>query len=231
MYKILIVEDDPTLCGMLKEHLERYDYQVYSVEDFRNIESRFEEADPHLVLLDINLPYYDGFYLCRVLRRKSQLPIIIISARSSEAEQVAGVEYGADDYIVKPFSLDVLLAKVKAALRRSYGEYTYRAANCLRIGKLSLDESSFRLGLGTSYVELSKNEFKLIKALMENRDKIVSREELLEVLWDENTFADENTLNVNMTRVRNRFRDIGAEEVVHTKRGVGYILNSSLLGG
>ena len=227
MYKLMIIEDDMKLSSIVKEYFEKYDYRVYELKEFKDIEKQFEEVNPDLILLDINLPYYDGFYLCRVIRKKSNVPIIIVSARNGDMEQVMGIELGADDYITKPFKLEILLSKVKAALRRSYGEYSAKGSNELGINKFNLDESSFKMSYKESSVELSKNEYKLVKKLIENKDKIVTREELLEVLWDDSSFVDDNSLTVNITRIKNKFLELGIEDVVKTKRGVGYFLNSA----
>jgi len=231
MYKLMIIEDDIKLSSIVREYLEKYGYVVYEVTDFKNIEEQFEKVNPDLVILDINLPYYDGFYLCRVIRKKSNSPIIIVSARNGEMEQVMGIELGADDYITKPFKLEILLSKVKAALRRSFGEYSFKGNNELRINKFTLDESSFKMCYKQNSVELSKNEYKLVKKFIENKDKIVTREELLEVIWDDSSFVDDNSLTVNVTRIKNKFMEIGIENVVKTKRGIGYLFNSAAIEG
>ena len=231
MYKLMIIEDDIKLSLIVREYLEKYNYAVHEITDFKNIEEQFERINPDLVILDINLPYYDGFYLCRVIRKKSNAPIIIVSARNGEMDQVMGIELGADDYITKPFKLEILLSKVKAALRRSYGEYSIKASNELRINKLTLDESSFKMSYNESSVELSKNEYKLVKKFIENKDKIITREELLEVIWDDSSFVDDNSLTVNVTRIKNKFMEIGIDDVVKTKRGVGYLFNSAAIEG
>ncbi|MGE5614419.1 MAG: response regulator transcription factor [Bacillota bacterium] len=230
MYKILIVEDDRKLCGLISDYLSRYGYEVHSSDDFRNIENIFDNINPSLLLLDVNLPYMDGFWLCRSIRRRSGIPIIIISARGADMEQVMGIESGADDYIVKPFNLEVLLAKVKSAIRRAYGEYSaYVPAEPVSgasggIG-LVLDESGFKARFGGNSTELTKNEFKLLKKLYENiNSRITTREELLEELWDDAGFVDDNTLTVNVTRVRSKLAAIGLPDALKTKRGVGYFL-------
>jgi len=229
MYNILIIEDDDKLQSLLKEYLEKYDYKISTINDFKDIEKQFDQINPDLVLLDINLPYFDGFYVCRVLRRKSSIPIIIISARTGEMEQIMGMELGADDYIVKPLNTEILLSKIKAALRRSYGEYSKKEISCLKINNFSLDENSFKILFNNNAVELSKNEFKLVKKLMESKDKIVTREELLEELWDDSTFVDDNTLTVNVTRIKSKFIELGLKEIIKTKRGAGYIFDSAIL--
>ncbi|GAA0740954.1 response regulator transcription factor [Clostridium oceanicum] len=227
MTKIFIIEDDDKLSEHIKEYIERYDYEVVTVEDYKQIENQFYKINPDLVLLDINLPYYDGFYFCRVFRRKSTVPIIIISARTLEAEQVMGIELGADDYITKPLSLQLLLVKIKACLRRSCGKYTKKTS--INVNGLKLDESNYKIFYKNKEVELSKNECKLIKKLMTQKDKIVTRENLLKILWDDTIFVDDNTLNVNVTRVKNKLRNIGIKKVIKTKRGIGYYFDSSLI--
>jgi DNA-binding response OmpR family regulator len=226
LYRIFVVEDDEKLCALAKEYLERYGFEIYTVEDFKNVEEEFRRIKPHLVLLDINLPYYDGFHLCRIMRRESTSPIIFTSARNSDFEQVRGLELGADDYITKPFSFELLLAKVKASLRRIYGEYSAEREEEANIGSLQLHKDSFKISFKGRELELTKNEFKLVKKLIENKDKVVTREELLEELWDESAFVDDNTLTVNVTRVKSKLNELGLQEVIKTKRGVGYSLDS-----
>lgn len=229
MYKIFLVEDDEKLKEHIKEHLERYDYEVVTVDDYKEIDKQFDDINPDLVLLDINLPYYDGFYFCRIFRKKSKIPIIIISARIAEAEQVMGIELGADDYIAKPLSLQLLMVKIKACLRRTLGEYAENKNDITGANGLLLDESNFKMTYNQRELELSKNEFKLLKKLIQNKDKIVKREELLEILWDDSIFVDDNTLTVNVTRVKNKLKDIGIETVIKTKRSIGYIFDSSVV--
>jgi DNA-binding response OmpR family regulator len=229
LYRVFLVEDDEKLCNLAKEYLERYGYDVVIVNDFKNIEMEFLEVKPHIILLDINLPYFDGFHLCRAFRRESNSPIIFTSARSSDFEQIRALELGADDYVTKPYSFDFLLAKVKAALRRTYGEYSSDNEDELRVGQLSLDVDSFKIIYNKNEIELSKNEFKLLRKLIENRDKVVKREELLEELWDESFFVDDNTLTVNVTRVKSKLSDLGIQETIKTKRGVGYFFDSGQL--
>lgn len=224
MYKILVVEDDKKLYEFTKEYLERYNYEVFGIENFKKIEEEFEEVKPDIVLLDINLPYYDGFNLCRIFRRKSKAPIIFMSARSSEVEQIRGLEIGADDYITKPFSFELLLAKVQASIRRVYGEYSEENLEIFSVNGITIDKNTFKMTYGDKVVELTKNEFKLISKLLKNTEKVVTREELLEELWDESSFVDDNTLTVNVTRVKNKLSEIGVENAVKNKRGVGYYI-------
>lgn len=231
MLKILIIEDDIRLRNLIKDSLDRYGYNVVCVENFFDIEAIFEKEKPQLVLLDINLPCYDGFYYCRVFRRNSKVPIVIISARNGEFEQMMTMELGADDYVVKPFSIELLAAKVRAVIRRVYGEYSVIDSSNIQVCGISIDERNFKIQYRQKIIELSKNEFKLIKKFLEKKDTIISREELLAELWDEFNFIDDNTLTVNVTRAKNRLSELGIEGVIKTKRGSGYIFDTSSFKG
>ena len=228
MYKIMLIEDDIELCLLMKECLEKYKYFVHEQTDFNGILEQFEQIQPDLVLLDINLPYFDGFYLCRAMRKKSKVPIIITSARSGELDQVMAIELGADDYLTKPFTFEILLVKVKAALRRAYGEYSSNTSH-LTVHQLTLYEDSFRMSFNGKIVELSKNEYKLVKYFIENKERIMTREELIEQLWDDIAFVDDNTLTVNISRIKNKFQQLGIIGIIQTKRSVGYIFNHHIL--
>ena len=225
---IFIVEDDDNLRTVIKSQLEKYGYIVSDTDDFKNTISIINDCKPDIILMDVNLPYYDGFYLCRALRKKSKTPIIIISSRDTVMEQVHGIEQGADDYITKPFEMELLLAKIKALLRRNYGEYAEKEDKFKNQSDIQLNNNNHTLTYDGRTVELTKNEFKLMDKLFTNRNNIVKREELLAELWDEGMFVDENTLTVNVTRIKNKLKDIGLNEIIRTKRGVGYILDLEL---
>ncbi|MEN8904560.1 MAG: response regulator transcription factor, partial [Clostridiales bacterium] len=180
---------------------------------------------------------FDGFYVCRTIRKISKTPIIIISARNGEMDQILGMELGADDYILKPFSFEILIAKIKSSLRRIYGEYSETPKNAntnvntnanTNINALILDHKGFKVTYLNKTIELSKNEFKLINLFIENKDCIIEREKILEELWDENLFVDDNTITVNVSRVKSRFMELGFKDVIKTKRGVGYRLDSTV---
>ena len=223
MYKIFVVEDDEKIINLIKDKLERYDYTVVTVKDYTNIKGEFIDENPHLVLLDINLPNYDGFFWCREIRSISKVPIIFISARFSDMDQVMAIENGGDDYIIKPFSFDLLLAKIKGAIRRTYGEYAENISkDILEVDGVFLYKSQSMIEWQGNKIELSKKEFGLIYILISNIDEIVSREILLEELWDDVDFVDDNTLSVNITRLRKRLEDIGIKNSIQTKRGQGY---------
>jgi DNA-binding response OmpR family regulator len=223
MYKILVIEDDEKIVNLIKDKLEKYEYEVVTVKDYSNIKSEFIKGNPHLVLLDINLPNYDGFFWCRELRSMSKVPIIFISARSSDMDQVMAIENGGDDYIIKPFSFDLLLAKVKGAIRRTYGEYAENTSKDIyEVDGIYLYKSQSMVEWKGNKIELSKKEFGLLYILVSNLNEIVSREILLEELWDDVDFVDDNTLSVNITRLRKRLEEIGVNETIQTKRGQGY---------
>nr|WP_205603809.1 response regulator transcription factor [Bacillus mesophilus] len=220
----MLIEDDPQLCELIKENLERYGYEVHLPIHFSKIEEEFAQLQPDLVLLDINLPYYDGYYLCRSFRKQSNVPILMVSARSHEVDQIMAIELGADDYITKPFTFEMLQSKVKATIRRVYGEYAAKETSTLCVGSLCIDAKTLTLTCGDHQVELSKNEYKLMKKLMEHHGEFLSREELIEEVWDSVTFVDDNTLTVNMTRIRHLLSELGTCFVIKSKRGVGYRL-------
>ncbi|SFM44898.1 two-component system, OmpR family, response regulator YxdJ [Gracilibacillus orientalis] len=225
MRRIYIVEDDPKIRDILTDYLQKYDYDIASVNDFDQIQEEFQDYQPHLVLLDINLPRFDGFYWCRKIRAVSNCPIIFISARDSGMDQVMAIENGADDYITKPFQLEVVLAKIKSLMRRVYGEYrTDKNSQVIDVSGLQLDNSTFTLSFQDKQCLLTKKECLLAKAFLTQVEKIVSREYLLERLWDDQDFVDDNTLSVNITRVRKKLADLGIEGALKTIRGAGYKL-------
>lgn len=223
MYKILVVEDDKKIVNLIKDKLERYGYKVAIVEDYSNIKGEFIKEKPQLVLLDINLPNYDGFFWCREIRSISKVPIIFISARFSDMDQIMAIENGGDDYIVKPFSFELLLAKIKSVLRRTYGEYAENEfKDIYEVDGVYLYKTQNIVEWKDKKIELSKNEFALLYILISNLNIIVSREILLEELWDDTDFVDDNTLSVNIARLRKRLEDIGIYNTIQTKRGQGY---------
>lgn len=226
MRKIMIVEDDPKISAYLKTYIAKYNYEVVEVNDFEHIMDVFRNEAPDLVLLDINLPYYDGFYWCRQIRQQSICPVIFISARTGEMDQVMALENGGDDYITKPFHPDIVMAKIRSQLRRAYGEYAgQQQERVLQLEKLKLFPERHELHNCNSSVLLTKNETRIIELLMERYPKVAGREDILEKLWDDQTYVDENTLNVNMTRVRKKFLELNVEDAVETVRGAGYRLN------
>ncbi len=221
--KIYLIEDDKKIADLLKDYLEKYEYDIELVQEFDHILEEFSSFDPHLVLLDINLPSYDGFYWCRKIRSISNCPIIFISARDSGMDQVMAIENGGDDYITKPFNFDVVQAKIKGIMRRIYGEYaTSTPADSIEIHGLFLHLTAMEVSLNETRALLTKNEFILLKAFMEHLNQVLSRTYLLEMLWDDEHFVDDNTLSVNITRVRKKLEDIGVSQSIQTVRGAGY---------
>lgn len=223
MFKIMIIEDDLKLKSKVADSLTKWGYEVYPINDLENIIDEFKSFDPHLVLLDINLPYYDGFHWCNEIRKFSKTPIIFISSRDSNMDIIMGVNLGADDYIQKPFSIDILIAKVNALLRRTYN-FTDTESNKIVHNGATLDLSTATLEYKGGTIELTKNEVKILHELMKSKGKIVSRDKLMKKLWDSEWFVDDNTLTVNVNRIRSKLKGIGLEEFIETKRGLGYII-------
>ena len=229
MYTIMLVEDDVQLSASIRECLERYTYKVVEPVNFMNIVEEFSMVQPDLVLLDINLPYFDGYYLCQAIRQKSTVPIIMISARTEHLEQMRAVELGADDYITKPFTVDHLLMKVRAKMRRVYGEYAEKERAFLKVGELVLHTDAMQLSYRNESIPLSKNEHNLLKKLMLHADEVVTREALIEEVWDDHVFIEDNTLTVNMSKVKRILQTFQIEGALQSRRGVGYILHSGKL--
>lgn len=228
-YHIMLVEDDPKIAAILTEELNRYGYAVSTARDFGRIKEEFLDLGPDLVLLDINLPRFDGYYWCRQIRTLSKVPILYISARDSDLDQVRALEHGGDDYITKPFNLELVLARVKSALRRAYGEYALaRNLEVLRAGELILNKTQNRVARGDTELDLTAKEFRLLWLLAGRPGEVVTREEILEALWDDVEFVDDNTLTVNVARVRRRLEELGLPDAIETRRGQGYRLK---LGG
>lgn len=223
----MVIEDDKKITNLIKNHLERYGYKVFLVNNFYRIIDEFLECKPELVLMDINLPFFDGFYWCTEIRTKSKAPIIFISARDSDMDQVMAIENGGDDFITKPFSYEVLLAKIKGVFRRVYGSYAKDNMDKFHVNGLILHSDKNIIEFRGRKLEFSKNEFLLLSCLVKNINKIVSRDTLLEILWNDTEFIDDNTLSVNVTRVRKKLLEVGIRDAIKTKRGQGYMLISN----
>ncbi|ARJ39767.1 DNA-binding response regulator [Sporosarcina sp. P21c] len=222
-HRIFIVEDDLKIAQLLAGTLEKYQYEVAIIQDFDRVVEECNAYNPHLVLLDINLPIYDGYYWCRQLRQHTMCPIIFISARSGDMDQVFALENGGDDFITKPFHYEIVLAKIKSHLRRSFGEYSPNQSERLIVsGDLTLYIERMTLQKGNEEIPLQKKECVILELLMGESPKVVSRERLLEELWDDQSFVDENTLNVNMARVRKKLTDYDVQSWIETVRGAGY---------
>jgi DNA-binding response OmpR family regulator len=221
---ILLIEDNPQLQKYIGEYLSAYGYSPFVLTDYGAVVETIECVAPRLILLDITLPKFDGFYYLKLIRRRFDMPIIILTARSEEAEQIRGIEGGADDYVTKPFSAAVLMAKIGSMLKKTSG-----SGDALKAGRLTLSPAAMTAANGDKSVELSKNEYRVLRLLVISTGNIVTREQLLEELWDDAAFVDNNTLNVNMTRVKGKLRELGFENAIVTKRGVGYALDTSCL--
>lgn len=225
---IYIVEDDISISTLLKDYMNKYGFEAVIVENFNNIMEEFDELSPSVVLLDVNLPKFDGFYWCTKIRQKSNVPIIFISARDSGMDQIRALESGADDYITKPFYYDVVIAKIKSYIRRAYGEYSPKLdERIVELDGLKFYPERLELKYKSKDLVLTKKEGILLEYLMKKYPKVVSRDYLLEKIWDDIEFVEENTLNVNVSRIRKRLYDLGIEDGVQTVRGVGYKLNKT----
>ena len=223
MYRILIVEDDSVISDKIKKYLEKWGYEVESVKDFANVLQCFSHFDPQLVLMDIGLPFYNGYYWCGEIRKLSQVPIIFISSASDNMNVVMAVNMGGDDFIVKPFDLEILAAKIQAILRRTYS--FQNQFSVLEYKNVILNLKDMSLLYEGKKLELSKNEFRIMQILFENQGNVVTRENLMKRLWDNECFVDDNTLTVNMNRLRKRIEEAGLKDFILTKKKVGYQLD------
>ncbi|WP_026476837.1 response regulator transcription factor [Alkaliphilus transvaalensis] len=223
MYKILIVEDDSTISTIIQSQLEKWGYTVIKPDNFNDILSLYTSFEPHLILMDINLPYYDGFYWCGRIRQLSNVPILFISSRDTDADKIRAITQGADDYIEKPFSIDLLIAKIQAALRRAYS-YRDQGLNVLQYRDLLLNVENLQVFYGEMQMELTPNESKILALLIRNQGKTVSRARIMKALWEDESFVDDNTLTVNVTRLRKKLEEIDLKDYIKTIKGEGYRL-------
>ena len=222
MYKIFMVEDDEIIARSIREHLQAWNYDVCCVEDFSNVVAEFVRFDPQLVLMDITLPFFNGYHWCSEIRKISKVPVIFLSSAADNMNIVMAVNMGADDFIPKPFDLEVLTVKIQAMLRRSY-DFAGTGRMLEHKGAiLNLNETT--LTYQEQKIELTKNEFRILEILMENKEKVVSRETLMTKLWESDNYVDENTLSVNVNRLRKKLEALGLEEFILTKKGIGYRL-------
>ncbi len=222
MYRLLIVEDDKGIAGAIQAQAEQWELEVYAVENFRQVMADFAAFDPHIVLLDISLPFFNGYHWCSEIRKVSRVPILFISSAADNLNMIMAMNMGAADFIAKPFDQSLLMAKIQALLRRSYDFAGSRPILEHRGALLNTGDSS--LSYGEERVSLSKNEYKILHTLMENKGKVVSRERLMELLWETDSFVDENTLSVNVNRLRKRLEAVGLSDFITTKFGVGYLI-------
>jgi len=222
VYRILIVEDDPVIAGDVRRHLESWGYTVRCAEQFEHVIQEFTAFEPHLVLLDISLPFFNGYHWCQEIRKISKVPVIFITSASDNVNIVMAMQMGGDDLVAKPFNLQVLLAKVQAMLRRTYDFGP--PAHFITCGSAVLSVSDGTLRVHGQRVELTKNEWKILQLLMEHRGEIVSREAMMTLLWESDSFVDENTLSVNVARLRKKLDGAGLTDWIHTRKGVGYMI-------
>lgn len=222
MYRILVIEDDRTIAEALAAHLSRWDYEVECVEDFKNVVEKFAAFDPQLVLLDIVLPFFNGFHWCQEIRRISKVPIVFLSSASDNMNIVMAMNMGGDEFIEKPFDLNVVVAKVQAVLRRAYS--FAGSGNILEYKGAILNLNDASISYQENRLELTKNEFRILQMLIENAGKIISRDLIITGLWESDEFIDDNTLTVNVSRLRRKLAEVGMGDVIRTKKGIGYML-------
>ena len=219
---ILIVEDDEIIARSLKKHLESWDYDVVCVEDFSDVMKEFAGTAPQLVLMDLSLPFFNGYYWCTEIRKISRVPVLFLSSASDDMNLIMAINMGADDFIAKPFKFEVVLAKIQAIIRRTYD--FGRDLNTLNCRGVTLNLGDGVVSFGEEKLELSRNEYKILEILMKKKGNVVPREDLIQALWDTEEFIDENTLTVNVARLRQRLKQIGVEELISTRKGVGYLI-------
>ncbi|MGN0483201.1 MAG: response regulator transcription factor [Lachnospiraceae bacterium] len=222
MYKILIVEDDTVIAKELEKQLKAWGYETYLVEDFQNVLTQFAQVSPHLVLLDIGLPIYNGYHWCSEIRKVSRVPVIFLSSMTDNMNIIMAMNMGGDDFIEKPFELNVLVAKIQALLRRTYDfgvEY-----HLIEHRGVVLDTSNNTLLYEGQELPFSKNEYKIMQILLEHHGSIVSREDIMTYLWESDSYIDDNTLTVNITRLRRKLEQIGLKNFIETKKGIGYMI-------
>ncbi|WP_195517208.1 response regulator transcription factor [Paraclostridium bifermentans] len=219
--KVFIIEDEEKIRIELSEFLNRYGYETSYANDFENIVEIALKSAPHIILLDINLPYYDGYYICREIRKKSNVPIIVVTSRNSEIDELMSMNLGADDFVTKPYNTQILLARISSLLRRTYQNIDLEV---FEFNGLKYNMSTSEMEFNNNKIELTKNESRILYTLIKNKEKIVSRNELMKSLWQNDEFVDDNTLTVNINRLRKKLEEIGASDYLQTKRGQGYIL-------
>ena len=222
MYRILIVEDDLGIAQAMQNQIQTWNLEAKCVENFRDVMKEFAAYDPQLVLLDISLPFYNGYYWCTEIRKVSKVPILFISSASDNMNIVMAMNTGGDDFIAKPFDLNVLMAKIQATLRRTY-DFGGQVSILQHRGAI-LNISDATLTYEGQRIELTKNDYRLLRTLMENKGKVVSRDMLMQKLWEMDSFVDENALTVNIARLRKKLENAGLTDFIGTKKGLGYII-------
>ncbi|PIC64944.1 DNA-binding response regulator [Sporosarcina sp. P13] len=229
MFTIMLIEDDQTLYEEIRERLTHWSYNVAGVKDFSNVLQEFTDNKPDLVLIDIQLPKFDGFHWCRMIRTHSNVPIIFLSSRDHPTDMVMSMQLGADDFVQKPFHFEVLIAKIQATLRRVYNYNTDQTLEVKTWCEATVDFVKGTLTNENGSIELTKNEIYILKLLIEKKNEIVTREEMITSLWDDERFVSDNTLTVNVNRLRKRIAEIGLNDVIETKVGQGYMAKETQL--
>ncbi|MDU1643116.1 MAG: response regulator transcription factor [Anaerococcus vaginalis] len=218
-WKIFLVEDDKVIAEEIKRHLEFWNYEIKIAEDFQNIFDEFKNFHPDLVLMDVTLPFYNGYHWCKIIRKNSKVPILFVSAADENLNLIMAMDLGADDYLTKPFELDLLQIKIRALLRRAY---EYIETRNILYKDISLDCDKMIISRENKEIELTKNEFKILEILLEKPGKVVNRDEIIDKIWQSDSYIDDNTLTVNVMRLRKKLEDINIFELIKTKKGVGY---------
>ena len=220
--KILLIEDDQSIFEIVQQRLQQWGFTVEGVKDFQAVMDDYHTFAPNLVMIDIQLPAYDGFHWCREIRAESNVPILFLSSRDHPMDMVMAMQMGADDFVQKPFHMDVLIAKIQAILRRTY-DYKEQVNATIEWQGAIIDYDRALVSYKGMQVELTKNELFILKALLTSAGQIVSRDEMMRKLWDDDRFVNDNTLTVNVNRLRQRLEDIGLVDVIVTKKGLGYM--------
>lgn len=220
MQRILLVEDDRIISQLVAKNLTNWGYQVQEVQDFQTVLDQISDFQPHLILLDIGLPFFNGYYWCQEIRKTSRVPIMFLSSHDQPMDIVMAINMGADDYVTKPFEMTVLLAKIQGLLRRTYDFVGEQSV--LWFEEISLDLKTMQVSYKQDVEELTRNEFQILRVLFEHGKEVVSREELMRELWNSDIFVDDNTLSVNIARLRKKLAELGLPDLIMTKKGVGY---------
>lgn len=220
--KIFIIEDEEKIRNELSTFLNKYGYITSVATNFENVVKDAIDEDPHIILLDINLPYYDGYYVCREIRKQSDVPIIVVTSRQNEIDELMSMNLGADDFVTKPYNTQILLARIVSIIKRTYSNSN--ETEILNYNGLKYNLYKSEVEFNNKSIDLTKNESKILFVLMKNSEKIVSRDEIIKALWQSNEFIDDNTLTVNVNRLRRKIEELGANGYLKTKRGQGYIL-------
>ncbi len=223
MYTIMLVEDDEALCAQISEGLRKWGFNAVSAKNFENITEDFSRIMPQLVIMDVNLPCYDGFHWCGKIRELSRVPVVFLSSRDTNMDIVMAVNTGADDYITKPFSIQVLIAKLQAILRRTY-DYTSSNLEYMEYKGVMLHTAEGTVAFEDKKAELTRNELKILVLLMNNKGRVVSRETIMQLLWDNDEYVNDNTLTANINRLRGKLSDIGQPDFIATRKGQGYLI-------